>query len=219
MPKIYIDIETFASPTPPSPDEIQAPANYKDPAKIAAYQQEKVDEAWRKQALDSMQGQIVCIGYAIENGPVKTITVGEDADNEREAMKMLGTDAETIRTMDTLEWIGHNFQGFDGVWLRRKAIKYGLAELARSINLDRYRGNVHDTMLMWSPHDPRDRVSLDKVAEYLCLGSKNGNGAMVHDLWLAGRRKEIAEYCRHDVELTRAVYKHLAIFEAWKVAA
>jgi 3'-5' exonuclease len=214
MPRIYIDIETFAGPDKPEPESIPAPANYKDPAKIAAYQSEKVDEVWRKQALDSMAGQIICIGYAIAHGPVRTITVGQDAKNERHAMELLGADASCIRTLDTLEWVGHNFQGFDGVWLRRKAIKYGLVDLARSINLDRYRGNVRDTMLMWSPHDARDRVSLGNIAEYLCLGEKNGNGADVHDLWLAGRKREIAEYCRQDVELTRAVYKHLAKFEA-----
>lgn len=218
MPSVYIDIETFAGQTPPAPESIAAPANYKDPDKIAAYQRDKLDEAWRKQALDSMAGQIICIGYAIGNDPVQTITVGIDVSSERSALEQLGMAAAYIRTKDTIEWIGHNFQGFDGIWLRRKAIKYGLVELARSINLDRYRGNVRDTMLMWSPHDARDRVSLDNIAEYLCLGEKTGNGAMVHDLWIAGRRQEIAEYCRQDVELTRAVYNHLSKFEAMRVS-
>ena len=62
--KIFIDIETIPSETMPSLDDLQAPANYKDEAKIKAWKEANQVEAWKKQALNSMQGRIICIGWS-----------------------------------------------------------------------------------------------------------------------------------------------------------
>lgn len=207
MARIYVDIETLPGPSRPNPSEIPAPANYKDPAKIAAYQEQAVEDVYRKQSLDSMQGRILCIGWALDDGPVKAV-IGED---EKELLTQFENEIIENRDNHLPRWCGHNFQGFDGIWLRRKAIRYGLQWLPRYLKLDRYRGNVDDTMLMWSPHDQRDRVSLGKIAAYLGIEVKsNGlDGSKIYDAWLEGRHDEIATYCKQDVEAVRQVFKIL----------
>ena len=48
---IVLDIETIPGPVPPSPECIQAPANYKDPEKT----KEVIDEDTKKNALGLFQ--------------------------------------------------------------------------------------------------------------------------------------------------------------------
>lgn len=210
--KIYCDIETIPSETRPDPSEIQAPANYRDPAKIQAYQLEKVEEAFRKQAFDSMVGRLAVVGWAIEDEDPRSITLGVDVEDEAGLLAMFENEVLECRGGEAITWVGHNFQSFDGVWLRRKGIKHGLGHLPSLINLDRYRGNVEDTMLIWSPHDPRDRVGLDKLARFLGQGAKTEgiDGSKVWDFWQEGRLDEVAAYCRADVALTRSIFKNLA---------
>jgi hypothetical protein len=206
--RIFIDIETIPGETKPKAHEVSAPANYKDPEKIRAYQESNVDDAYRKQSLDSMTGRIWCIGVAIDDGPV---TAWVD-NSERALLEHL---SDYVKEADPahkeITWVGHNAAGFDMKWIWRRAIKYDLPYLLFYIQNDRYRGNIKDTMLMWSCGDSRDYVSLDKLARFLGLGNKTSgmDGSKVYDLWMEDKQSECAEYCKQDVALTRAVYRKL----------
>jgi len=206
--RIFIDIETIPGPVRPEPHEVSAPANYKDPEKIRAYQEANIDEAYRKQALDSMTGRIWCIGVALENDAPVTF-VGDD---ERVLLEQL---SDFVRQADPMHkdivWIGHNAASFDMRWVWRRCMKYELSYLAFYILPDKYKGNIKDTMLIWACGDTRDYVSLDKLAQFLGLGEKTPgmDGSKVYDLWVAGDTKACTDYCARDVELTRAVYLRL----------
>lgn len=206
--RIFIDIETIPGESKPALHEVSAPANYKDPEKIRAYQEANVDEVYRKQALDSMTGRVWCIGLAIDDAE-PTAWVSESEKDLLEGLSSLLTKSNLAPR--EVMWVGHNALSFDMRWLWRRCIKYGLTGLAGFIDLDRYRGNVRDTMLMWSCGDSRDYVSLDKLARFLGLGSKTPgmDGSKVYDLWCDGKAQECADYCKQDVELTRAVYQRL----------
>ena len=67
---------------------------------------------------------------------------------------------------------------------------------------------MQDTMHMWA--GDRDRISLDKLCKVLGLTGKGiTNGADVWPLAQAGRFEEIADYCRHDVEITREAWRRM----------
>src|SRR6056297_2744882 len=111
--EIYIDIETLPGTERPKPEDIEAPKNYKDPAKIRAYQQERVEDPYRSQALDSMRGRIVCIGWATRSDPAEALIVGQDGiETESELLasfqdNLLRLELDRIGKFD---WIGHNLR-------------------------------------------------------------------------------------------------------------
>ncbi len=209
MPELFIDIETLPGPTRPDPSEIEAPKNYKDPAKIEAYQQEKVEEVYRAQALDSMKGQVLAIGYALDDGPIECLIQGlDEIFSEPDLLEAFQERLfAEIKNPLILDWVGHNLRTFDLAWIWRRALKYRLFPLANLIPRGRYNKRVVDTLELWAA-DFKDRVSLDALARFLGLeGKPDGiDGGQVFDFFQAGRLEEIREYCRQDVALTRDVY-------------
>lgn len=206
--KIFIDIETIPGLERPEPHEVKVDARLKDPEKIKAAQADGLEDAYRRQALDSMAGRIWCIGVAKDDDAPQCF-IGED---EREVLSQLQDFVSACRPNGRdIEWVGHNAVAFDMRWIWRKAVKYGLGKLAFYIRPDKYRGNIRDTMLIWACGDTRDFVSLDKLAHYLGVGEKTPgmDGSKVYDLWLAKDTKSCAAYCAQDVVLTRAVYQRL----------
>lgn len=209
MTKIYIDCETLPGPEYPSLDSVQAPANYKDPAKIQSYKESKLEEVYRAQALDSMQGRLLCVAWALDNEPVQALTVGlGDIQTEQDLLQELEAKLlEIPHDLNAMQWVGHNVRTFDLIWLWRKALKYRLWDLARHIPRQRYDKRVVDTLELWAA-DFKDRVSLQAIADFLGLDGKANDidGSQVFDLWQEGRLQEIQDYCCQDVELVRRVH-------------
>jgi hypothetical protein len=215
--RVFIDIETLPGPEKPALEEVKVPSNYKDPAKIRAYQEEKLEEVYRAQALDSMKGQILAIGKAVDDEPAGCHIQGLDGiHSERDLLNRFYEELQAISQnvyeraiyLVNLTWIGHNIKAFDLTWLWRHALKYRLYNLAEIIPRERYSKQIVDTMDLWAA-DYKDRVSLDNIASFLGLpGKPDGiDGSKVYDLYQAGRLKEIADYCQQDVELTRQIYE------------
>lgn len=211
MHQITIDIETIPGPVMPSIEELMenAPGNIKKPETIRAWAEENQVELYRKQALDSMQGEILAVGWAYNGDKPQCHIRGEGVD-ERELLEMVQDAIVPTAKMQrglAPTWVGHNVKNFDLPWLWRKCIKYGLYDLARVIPRGRYAKDVEDTMELWAT-DYKDHVSLSKVAEFLGLeGKTNGlDGSKVYDAWKAGEYDRIAEYCMGDVALTREVH-------------
>ena len=205
MPKLFIDIETLPSEVMPSPDEITPPSNYKDPAKIRAYQESKVEECYRKQSLDSMKGRILCIGWAVDDEEPQCV-YSPDADED----VILATFHRCIEHHPSVEWVGHAIKHFDLLWLCRKSIKYNLHKLAWMIPTARYADAITDTAELWSFTDWKNYCKLDDIAKFLGIPGKNGfDGSMVYDAWLAGEHEKIREYCKDDVRMVREVYQRI----------
>lgn len=214
MHQITIDIETIPGPVMPSIEDLmeKAPASYKKPESIRAWAEENQMELYRKQALDSMQGEILAVGWAYNCDNVQCHIRGEGVD-EHELLEIVQEaivpTAQMQRGLAPV-WIGHNVRSFDLPWLWRKCIKYGLYDLARVIPRGRYAKDVEDTMELWAT-DYKDHVSLSKVAAFLGMdGKTNGlDGSKVYDAWKAGEYDRIAEYCMGDVALTREVHARI----------
>lgn len=205
MATVFIDLETLPGETRPDPSEIQAPANYRDLSKIAAYQAEKVEEVYRRQALDSMAGRILTIGFAIDDADPVALTVGLNVETEAEALEGLEDAIDPLGRPIT--WAGHNVRTFDLQWLWRRAILHDCGRLAQAIPRERYSKSVIDSMELWAGPDFQARASLDAIGRFLGIGTKTEgvDGSKVYEFWQAGRLEEISEYCLQDVELARTV--------------
>lgn len=211
MHNIYIDIETIPGPVMPTIEDLmeKCPSSYKKPESIRAWAEENQMEQYRKQALDSMQGEILAVGFA-HNDDEPRCYIRNNADEK----SLLATvESELMRIVKTYKgvtpvWVGHNVKRFDLPWLWRKCLKYGLYDLARAIPKGRYANDIEDTMEMWAS-DYKDHVSLSKIASFFGLDGKTEgmDGSKVYDAYMAGEHECIVEYCKGDVALTREIHR------------
>ena len=199
---LYLDLETWAGNAKPTLDTIEAPANYTDPIKIQAYKEKNLDKAWRKQALDSMKGEIICLCFAINDGDVVSLT---------------GTEKDILTQFDEVigeyPWcilIGHNILRFDLPWLFHRGIKFGLKGLKSIIpHAKNDTAMVRDTLNIFAgiAFGSDSWYSLSELANFLGIPDKEFNGSEIHDLYLAGNINKIVEHCSYDVSLVRTIYK------------
>lgn len=240
MLTLTVDIETIPGPTPPDMQELNPedylvkegshPKSWKDEDKIKDWytkkgqdlnqkyledldsQKVKQHDLHAKQSLDSLQGQIICIGYKLESNTGAKETYTEVCMEETEektvtyfSERLTEVIAEHSQYSPIL-WVGHNLASFDVPYLYHKAIKHNLA-LKRY--LPRSKADYFDTMKEWAPTDYNRRTSLKKIAQFLDIPQSGVDGSQVWDMWKEGKHKEIGEYCLEDVEITNEVYKRL----------
>lgn len=199
MNKIFFDIETVKGKVTINPEDIKAPANYKDAGKIAEYQQKKIEELNSKAGLNSFTAKICCIGYAVNNDPAQYI-VGID---EEVVLKQFADALE----VEAVTWVGYNILAFDLPFIYHRAIKYGLKGLKNMLPQDS-RQYSYDVMKKISPTDYKFMTKLSDACTYFGVKSpKDGiDGSKVQAYYDAGRFEEIGKYCAADVEATRELY-------------
>ncbi len=188
---------------------IKAPGNIKLADSIAKWELENkqtaIDEAVAKTSFDGAYGQICCIGWCIDDGEIQSRIGGE-----KEIIESFFSHLNTSnpRELDCT-FVGHNVSAFDLRFLFQRAIILGVKPPAFiPMNTKSWDNRVFDTMTYFAGYG--ERISLDKLSKALGLEGKAGvTGADVWPMYKAGKTKEIAEYCKHDVELTRNVYKKL----------
>lgn len=222
--EIFLDIETL----PTSRHDIQArcvadvapPGNYKKPESIAEWWAKEGDakkgEAIAKTALDGTWGEVIAIGFAVNDSPVSVLV--RDAD-EPSLLSRFGTELSStcegaIASGDMwptiARWIGHNIADFDlrFLWQRSKLLG---TQLPFSLPVGRqFDGRVFDTMKEWAGY--RDHISLTDLE--LAFGVARSDplpdgGADVFAAYQAGRISDIAEHCRIDIENLRTVYRRM----------
>lgn len=224
---VTFDIETL-----PTADEsiiaeiastITAPAQYKKPESIAewmeANKEAAVKEKVSKTSFDGLYGRIACIAYAFNDGDVfhvDTISAGSELAMLERFYGHLTAELTTTpyhggsAEMDAT-FVGHNIAGFDLPFLKHRSIVLGIkppSMLLKAMNAKPWDKCIADTMLMWSP-DRAKRVSMDKLCRILGIpGNGDFDGSMVAETWPADHQKVI-DYCKDDVERTRAIYSRL----------
>ena len=196
---IYLDIETI--PSENKPERATAPKTLKKAESIEAYETDPahIEAEWRKQALKPMQGTILCIGLAVNNeDPVVLF-----GDEERII-------TEFANYCDENEFFcGHNIKGFDLPFLRYKGFKY---DVPLYLPYKRYDQRAEDTMEIWAGTDWQNKTSLANIAKFLGIECKSTmKGSEVYDYWQEGRLQDIYDYCKEDVEVTREVYRRIAL--------
>lgn len=216
-------METLLSDAAKEKESVRAPGNYKGEAKIAEYIAAKnaeidagMEEKRRKTSFDGMYGQIACIAWAVDDGPVQSTFAADSEFEAIDAFYAAVIDASLIKTYSSdanyaVTFCGHNLAGFDLPFLKHRSIILGIkppSALLKAINAKPWDGCIADTMLMWSS-DPHKRVSMDRLCKALGIPGKDGfDGSMVADTWPDDPQKVIS-YCMDDVERTRKIYKRL----------
>ena len=166
--------------------------------------EESMEQLYRDTAISGDFGRIFCIGYALEDDKIQIIS-----GDEKKILKewwMVAAKGDCF--------IGHNIMDFDLRFIYKRSIVNRIKPCAKHLNLSfaRYRNYpIFDTMKEWEKWS-NSYITLDALAKILQLpSSKDGGikGSQVFDFFLAGKYKEIYEYCKRDVQLTRQVYNRM----------
>jgi 3'-5' exonuclease len=217
---ITIDIETVPGQAPGLLAEyvasVTAPAQYKKADSIAEWLRENRDAegeaAWLKTSFDGGVGQIVCIGWAIDDEEPESVHVCDlSAEQERGRMeaffRIMHTASSTRGTRPVL--IGHNHAAFDLPFIWKRAVVHGIKPpLWWPKSPKPWADSIFDTMVEWA--GAKDRISMDKLCKVLGIPGKGGmDGSQVWPMVQAGRIGDVASYCRDDVARTRAMWRRM----------
>jgi predicted PolB exonuclease-like 3'-5' exonuclease len=209
---IFLDIETI--PTQ-SPDviaaigaQIKPPANMKKPETIAAWEAtdkaQAVADAVAKTSFDPARGHICAIAWAVDDGGIVSSHI-DDVQNEA---LMLREFFAAVSSFHRTTWVGHYISGFDLRFILCRAVVLGVT-IPRCIprNPKPWDATVFDTMTAWA--GARDTISMDNLCAALGIPGKGEglDGSKVAQAWAEGQHKEIAQYCRDDVDRTRAIWR------------
>ena len=218
---VFFDIETIPSQLPGIREEfaaaVTAPATYKKPESIAEWLRENRDAeaeaAWLKTSFDGGVGQVVCIGWAIDNDEPQSLHVADLSASQEYALLVDFFAAMQVRysthgTRPVL--IGHNHVGFDLPFLLKRCYVHNVKPpMWWPRNPKPWAETVQDTMLMWDANQ-RHGGSMDRICKLMGIPGKQGmTGADVWPAVQAGRIAEVADYCRDDVSRTRAMWRRM----------
>ena len=207
---LVVDIETICGPEKPRPEDLKPPANMKRPETIEAYRADpkNINAAWKKEALVATSGRIHTVGFKIGGNPVDCVY--HDGSDEEGMMREF--EQKVIHTfkrhyknenIHPLTICGHNVKTFDYPWIWLRARKWNLEKLLLVLGEIPQLTKIEDTMRWAVGNNYREFVSLDNALKFFNLGDKGDiDGSMVHDMWRDGKNKEIAEYCKDDVQKT-----------------
>jgi hypothetical protein len=215
----YLDIETLPCQQDGIRDEIRdtisPPANYKKPEAIEKWWnehgEEKVEEAYRKTALDGGYGEIVVIGYAVEDHEVSIISWPDEDEKMvlTEFWDAIDTWMNTSAGQYRLpHFIGHNI-AWDLKFLWQRSIINNIKPPIRIPWRDAvWSGKYTDTMTLWA--GPRDTISLTNLCKVLGIEMEDEiDGSHVWDMWQKKEYDKISHHCKLDVEKVREIHKRL----------
>lgn len=207
MPKNFLVLDIATAPIPDAAqfinDAIQAPANYKDQAKIDAYIAEKRQEQADRAGLDLDLCRISGVGMQFGDAP--EIMLCKTESDEAAALKQVG------KLIQGQTLIGFNSLKFDWPILMRRARYLGVS--FPKINLDRYRSEHLDLFNILTNSGALPGHSLKFYAArlgWLDL-EKPSDGAMEARVFETGKWDELEQSIRHDVIATARLAQWLGV--------
>ena len=226
---IYLDIESVpceAALREPYPEASRpAPANYKDPAKIAEWREKDI-AAWaaarsKECSLNPRLGRVLAIGFAWDDCDASTAIAKTEA-QEKHVLEVFWEEVAKEKGQ-IVTWNG----AWDLRFIVTRSMFHGITptirpEVVRSW-FRKYSTHPHfdcrAVLTNWEPYKAGE--GLDVWSEFFGLdGKADGmSGADVYPLYLAGNFVAIESYCAQDVAATKAVFKKIAPMFAHSEAA
>jgi len=219
MNKLFLDLETCNATSDIAKEliaeNIKPPGAIKKPESLLKWHDEKkpqaILDAIGKTGLNGLYGEIVCIGYAVDDNPVETIS--RDVGGSEKELLTSFFDALVVNNGVNFnpQWVGHNIAGFDLPFLfKRLLINNVKPSIYVPKNPTAWSKDVFDTLYEVTGKNMAGGT-LDAISRLLGLGHKTDgmSGSDVNQYWLDGRINEISEYCANDVNLCREIYKRI----------
>jgi 3'-5' exonuclease len=217
MTPFYFDIETIPAQAPDVRAEIAAsitaPAQYKKQESIDAWLAEnrepETEDRWLKTSFDGGVGHMVCIGWAVGDGPVYCYSVSRagNAADERRTMEDFFC---ALEDAGTVTLVGHNIVGFDIPFLWKRAMVLGVKPpFTFPRNPKPWSDLVCDTMALWDSQQ-RAGGSMARICRLLGIEHEGDIGGA--DVWpaiKAGEFTKVVAHCRADVDRTRQMHKRM----------
>lgn len=201
------DIET--APLPEAADylvePIEAPSNYKDPVKIAAYIEERKAEQLEKCSLDPDLCRVVALGVWNELDSSPAVNMSCDAHEETELLKWFWSEFPG-------HLVGFNCLSFDLPVLLRRSLYLGVK--TRLLQIDRFKHpDVTDLMSELSFNDKQKVHSLDFYAKrFGCPVVDTMDGSQIGLAVTEGRWEDIEAHVTADVRKTAFVAQKCGYF-------
>lgn len=220
IPNVFLDIETIPGDTFYQKEvaaNISPPGNITKPNSVAAWMAEKApaasEAAVHNTGLMPAYNQIVCICYAIDDGPVRSFMYSDERDTVAKFFEKLASDLAPLKSAMQARFVGHNLIGFDlpCIWWAclRNNVPYSFLPHPRTTKpWETMR--AFDTLYQLAGPE-RKGYSLGNMAKLFDLldDAPDIDGSMVWPLWKAGDYNLIADYCANDVELTRQLFNRI----------
>ena len=207
MPKIlHLDIETVPAKEITAED-VKVPGNMSKAETIAKYiEEEGLAKTIKDHSVDVLRCKVICIGYAVDNGDVKSLFNTNEEALFRAFNEMF---VEEFKTPERhiVTFSGYNLKGFDYPIIALRMFKYGL-DMKDYFPLDiNTRSRMFDLMQAIANFRYGTFYSQDDVCAFLGLPLKDGvDGGSVYNLYKEGKFDDIASYCRRDVQRVVEIY-------------
>ena len=206
MHEVVLDIETYADITPEQLERmatgIQAPKNWKDPEKIAAYIEKAKADLVEKAALSPRTGKVVCVGMCIRN-------VGESGAEWEPWVLATADERKLLNMIDVVldgcaitRIVTYNGRRFDLPYLVARYMGHNITTLFKfPAGYDRRHVDVFELLMKdgslgaWSDailHEPHDQ-----------------DGSDVAGMVEAGLWDDLSDYCMTDVWHTARLYDRI----------
>lgn len=220
MIRIFLDCETRPTSRMSVREAVTAdigpPGNYKSAEAIAKWWAENGEakrvDAINRTALDGTWGEIVCIGYAVDDGIIGVIHSDTEADTLRAFVSALSMSCHDVPAWQmNAQYIGHNIAGFDLRFIWQRSRIHGVA--LPKWPLERYpkAPYVYDTMTEWAGFGGRiSQRNLELAFGLERTDPLENGGADVAAALDAGRLDDVVAHCAEDVRLLREIYRRMS---------
>lgn len=176
----------------------EAPSNWKDPEKIALCIAQKEAEWFQSAALSALTGRVLAIGYLDANtDELGYFATGDEAADIAAFWRLVAPSGYLVADL-----VGFGSNRFDLPFLIRRSWCLGVAVPRELVSGRWLPSHCIDVLETWRCGVREDCVSLDRLAQFLGVGRKNGSGADFASLWATDPSGALA-YLANDLRLTR----------------
>lgn len=217
--KLILDFETCAidgADAYADSEPLSAPANYKDPIKIAEYLEKAALRRLASHGLDPDLGRICCGGWMLEGRDLEP-HVFECRDEDQERLMLIELWRELLLPNgSTRAIVSFNGLRFDLPYIMRRSLYLDIREVPY-LNIDKYRSPHIDLEAKLSFNGAIKEHSLMFYAKRFGLpipeGAADVDGSMIQGLVNEGSWDAIRAHCQSDVLLTYLLAGRLGYIE------